>query len=182
MRLDGERVYLRSLAPGDAEALHALRLRNRTFFEPYEPEQSDADFTLEAVRRSIVRALDEERAGTSYTFGIFDAAGETPAGRLRLTNVFRGPWQNANLGYYVDRACNGRGFATEAVRLGCRFAFEHAGLHRVQAAVMLDNARSIRVLEKAGFRREGVALRYLNLAGAWRDHTIYAVTVEEFGK
>ncbi len=93
--------------------------------------------------------------------------------------VVRGPWQNANIGYYVDRTWNGRGVCTEAVGLVVGFAFDRAGLHRVQAAVMPRNTPSIRVLEKNGFRREGLAPRYLQIDGVWENHVIFARTTED---
>ena len=101
-------------------------------------------------------------------------------GRIALSNVVRGPWQNATMGYWVDQAANGRGHATSAVLLLCAFAFDHARLHRVQPAIMPRNARSRRVVEKAGFRREGTALRYLKIAGVWEDHDIFALTREDW--
>ena len=72
------------------------------------------------------------------------------------------------------------GHATRAVRLALRFAFEHAGLHRVQPAIIPRNLRSVRVAEKAGFRLEGRALRYLKINGTWEDHDVYALTVEDW--
>lgn len=179
MRVDGELVYLRPMTVDDTNEFHTLRVRNREFLQPYEPLMADADFTRPSVRRQIQISLDEDRAGLSYSFGIFDRDDDAMVGRIRLSNVFRGVWKNANVGYYIDRDRGGRGFATEAVRLVCRFAFTEADLHRVQAGVMIDNERSIRVLEKAGLRREGLALRYLQINGAWRDHYLYAITAEE---
>jgi ribosomal-protein-alanine N-acetyltransferase len=102
-------------------------------------------------------------------------------GLTHLSSVHRGAWRNANLGYWVARDRGGRGYATEAVRRTVAFAFEVAGLHRVQAAVMPRNEPSLRVLLKNGFRREGLAERYLEIAGVWEDHVILAVTAEEWG-
>lgn len=98
---------------------------------------------------------------------------------MNLSNVVRGAWGNCTIGYFVDHGRNGLGYATEAVGLAVRFAFDHAGLHRVQAAVMPRNVRSIRVVEKNGFRYEGLARRYLQIDGRWEDHNIYAITVED---
>jgi ribosomal-protein-alanine N-acetyltransferase len=125
--------------------------------------------------------MDGERwaAGERYAFGVFLPDGSV-VGRVALDNVVRGAWRNATIGYYVDRAHNGRGVATGAVTLACRFGFDNAGLHRIQAGVMPRNAASARVLEKVGFRREGLARRYLFIAGAWEDHDIYALTVEDW--
>lgn len=101
-------------------------------------------------------------------------------GRVALDNVVLGAWHNATIGYFIDEQHNGRGLATSAVRLVCKFGFEDAGLHRIQAGVMPRNAASARVLEKVGFRREGLAKRYLFIAGAWEDHDIYALTTEDW--
>ena len=84
------------------------------------------------------------------------------------------------MGYWIDAEHQGRGLMTEAVRATTWFAFRAAALHRVQAAVMPRNAGSQRVLEKVGYRREGVAARYLCIAGAWEDHVVFAVTREEW--
>ncbi|MBI3725865.1 GNAT family N-acetyltransferase [bacterium] len=97
----------------------------------------------------------------------------------RESSSGRGPFRNAHLGYWIDREHQGRGLTTEAVRLLLAFAFGPLALHRVQAAVMPRNRASCRVLEKAGFRREGLARRYLMIDGKWRDHLIYAITIEE---
>ena len=92
----------------------------------------------------------------------------------------RGAFQNANVGYYVGEEFNGQGFATEALKQVVRFAFEEARLHRIEAGIMDHNERSKRVVEKAGFRREGTALHYLQIEGRWRDHNIYAITREDW--
>jgi len=103
------------------------------------------------------------------------------AGMVSLTGISRGSMQTCMVGYFVDEASNGHGFATEAVALALRFAFGPARLHRVQAAVMPHNVRSATVVRRNGFRHEGHAPRYLRLDGAWRDHDIYAITAEEIG-
>jgi ribosomal-protein-alanine N-acetyltransferase len=103
-------------------------------------------------------------------------------GRIALGGVLRGAFQNAYLGYWIDVANQGLGLMPEAVRAATTFAFRGVGLHRVQAAVMPRNTRSMRVLEKVGYRREGMALRYLSIAGAWEDHVLFAITAEEWEK
>jgi ribosomal-protein-alanine N-acetyltransferase len=94
--------------------------------------------------------------------------------------VVRGAWQNANIGYFLDEARGGLGYATWAVREALAFAFGWANLHRVQAAIMPRNVRSIRVAEKTGFHKEGLAQRYLRINSVWEDHRIYAITSEEW--
>ena len=173
---------IRPFTPADRDELLAVRVRNRPHTEPFEPAREDSFYTPAGQAQEI--ALDDRawRAGTGYAFAVLDVpAGEAIVGRVALSNVVRGPWRNATLGYWIDEAAAGRGHATAAVRCLLRFAFGPAGLHRVQPAIMPRNGRSQRVAEKVGFRLEGRALRYLEIAGVWEDHDIYAITAEEFG-
>ena len=101
-------------------------------------------------------------------------------GRIQLSGISPAPFENAHLGYFVSERHNGRGYATAAVRQAVAVAFGELALHRVQAAVIPGNVASIRVLEKIGFREEGLARRYLQIAGVWQDHKLYAVTAEEW--
>ena len=155
-------------------------VRNRAFLEPYEPRRPASDFTAVGVRAAIAELEAARAAGAAYSFCI--RAGGAIVGRVTLSQVFRRAFQNCYLGYFVAEEHNGRGYATEAVRLAVRYAFDDLGLHRVQANVMTKNPRSARVLIKAGFRKEGLALRYLEIAGRWEDHDLYAVTVEDLDR
>ncbi|HEY3020454.1 MAG TPA: GNAT family protein [Solirubrobacteraceae bacterium] len=179
-RVSGEKVALRAFAPGDVAELTDLRVRNRAFLGPWEPRRSSGFFTAGGQRAEIERDRQEWAADRTYAFAIVERPGGAMRGRIALANVVRGAWENATLGYFVDEAVGGRGYATEAVALALRFAFGSCRLHRVQAAVMPRNARSRRVLEKNGFRHEGFSPRYLRLDGAWRDHDLFAITVEEY--
>ena len=120
--------------------------------------------------------LTEETTETLYLLG----EDRRIVGRVTLGGVLRGAFQNAYLGYWIDKDHQGRGLMTEAVRATTAFAFSAAGLHRVQAAVMPQNAASVRVVEKVGYRREGMAERYLCIAGRWEDHALFAMTAEDW--
>jgi ribosomal-protein-alanine N-acetyltransferase len=135
---------------------------------------------LQGQREEIERAQDDARRDHRYAFGVFLSSNDELIGRVALSNVSRGAWQNATLGYYIDQAHTGRGYATVGVRLTLEFAFEQAGLHRVQAAVLPRNEASRRVLEKAGFLREGRSTKYLQINGIWEDHEMFAITAEEW--
>ncbi len=180
MQLTAEHLYIRGYKSEDAPALLQLRLCNREFFRPFEPIRASSHYTIEAQREFIDSAIRDFEAGTAYAFGVFLRETDELIGRVALSNVVRGAWENATLGYYIDQRQNGKGYMTCAIHLVLDFAFFHAGLHRVQAAVMPRNLPSIRVLEKAGFRREGLSLRYLQINGAWEDHLIFAMTSEEW--
>ena len=127
-------------------------------------------------RRRTSLTLEVSHAHTGYSAGPV-GEGNRPGSRLLIAPA---PFESAYLGYSVSERHNGRGYATEAVRQVLAVAFEELGLHRVQAAVMPINLASIRVLEKAGFREEGLALRYLQINGVWEDHKLFALTAEEW--
>jgi len=165
--------------PRDASAVASLLERNRAFFKPFEPTRPPHHFTSQGQKREIEQSEVEWIADRGYAFGVF-LQRRGLIGRVSLSNVFRRSWQNANLGYFLDQRHNRRGYTTTAVKLAVEFAFAEAGLHRVQAGTLVDNAGSIRVLEKAGFRFEGTALSYLKIDGEWRDHRIFAITREEW--
>lgn len=162
-------VEVRPLTVEDAPALLAMREANRDHFQIGEARQPPSWFTLETQRDRIATS-------DGLMLGAF-VDGEL-VGFARLSNVVLGAFRNAYLGYAVDRRHNGRGIGTLLVRHAVALAWER-GLHRVQAAVRTDNPGSLRVMEKAGFRREGLALNYLELDGAWRDHVLHAVTRED---
>lgn len=180
MEVDGTRVRIRPLRLTDASALLDLRVRNREAFAPFFPRQSRFFFTLEGQEREIERGNLEQQGDEGYVFGIFVRDDGSLVGNVVLRNVARGAWQNATLGYWVDEAQRGKGYATEAVRLALLLAFGPIGLHRVQAGTLLRNEASMHVLKKAGFRFEGVSERYLQIDGQWEDHNMYAMTVEEW--
>ncbi|WP_042169417.1 GNAT family N-acetyltransferase [Paenibacillus gorillae] len=168
-------IYLRYLVKEDAAALLDIKIRNHPFFQPFEPVRDASHFTLAAQEQEIVSGIEAMANDQSYTFGIFLQATDELIGRAALTGIARGPFQNAYLGYFVDQQHNGKGYATAAVSLCVEKAFNELGLHRVQAGVMPRNTPSIRVLEKAGFRHEGLAQQYLKINGAWEDHALFAI-------
>ena len=178
MELGSARCSIRPLRLADVDALLDLRLRNRELFTHFEPRRADPDdgFTKPSLEAMVVTNEQAWKADHTYAFGIFHD--DRLAGRVSLTNVVRAAWLSSTIGYYVDQALAGRGIATDAVRLAVDFAFDHAALHRVQAAVMPRNGASIRVCEKAGFALEGLARYYLQINGVWEDHHIYSITPE----
>jgi ribosomal-protein-alanine N-acetyltransferase len=177
-RVVGPRVMLRPFALADVEALTAVQQANRQTFEPYMPVRSEEFFTLSAQRKQILFDGEQWAEGRGFSFAIEGEEGL--AGRVALSNVVRGAWQSATLGYWVDARQQGRGYATEAVGLVVTAAFEHFELHRVQAAIMPKNGPSLKVIEKARFYFEGMAPFYLNINGQWEDHRIFSLTREQY--
>lgn len=173
-------VYLRPLELKDAETLLNLKLRNRDFYQSFEPIRDDSHFTLQGTEKAINDGNQASLDDQSYIYGIFLTETDELVGRIALTGIARGAFQNAYMGYYIDQEHNGKGYATAAVILCVKLAFHELGLHRVEAGVMPRNLRSMRVLAKAGFRNEGLAQSYIKINGKWEDHKIFAVTVDEF--
>lgn len=102
-----------------------------------------------------------------------------PVGVYNLSQIFYGPFRNAYLGYYALVPYAGRGLMRAGMRLLLDHAFGELGLHRVQANIQPENAASIALVRGAGFRREGLARRYLMIRGQWRDHELWAITAED---
>lgn len=158
---------IRPLRPEDTEELARLYATNRDFLAPFEPERPPEFFTAEGQRERLERQL----ADGTHAFAILD--GGAIAGTINLFHIVRESLQSGTIGYWVDGARNGRGLATAAVEDVVAFAFGELGLHRVEAATLVDNVRSQRVLEKAGFERIGVARRFLHINGDWRDFVLF---------
>lgn len=182
-RIETERLVLRPPRTADVPRMrHALR-KNAAHLQPWSvaPSPGQDPSSLAAVSRSIMRHRREWRQGQAYVLLIVPRDCDTQViGRVALGGILRGAFQNAYLGYWIDADHQNKGLMTEAVRAATTFAFASGALHRIQAAVMPSNAPSQRVLEKVGYRREGVALRYLCIAGSWQDHVLYALTADEW--
>jgi ribosomal-protein-alanine N-acetyltransferase len=180
--LQTERMVLRLLRPEDRAEYLRIHEVSREHFEPWMATPPAGDTPERAFQRELDRSLSDRSAGTGER-----RVAELPDGRIAgifgLSQIFRGAFLNAYAGWRVAADCIGRGLATEGVLalLDLAFAPEPVGLglHRVQANVIPRNAASLRVAEKAGFRREGTARAYLHIAGHWQDHLMFAKTADE---
>jgi [ribosomal protein S5]-alanine N-acetyltransferase len=164
-------VTLRLLRSDDGARLADAYLRNRDHLEPWEPDRTEAFFTTERQSAQIVAGLREHEAGRQWPL-VLERDGAI-VGRVNVNDVVGGVFQNGHLGYWVDGALGGRGIMTAAVRATVDLARDDLGLHRLQAATLLHNAASQRVLEHAGFERIGMAPQYLRIAGRWADHLLF---------
>jgi [ribosomal protein S5]-alanine N-acetyltransferase len=160
-------VSIRPARAEDAEELAALYVANRDFLAPFEPVRPAEFFTAEGQRDRLARQLE----GETHPFAILD--GGEIAGTINLFNIVRDSLQSGTIGYWVDFARNGRGLATGAVEEILGYAFGDLDLHRVEAATLVDNVPSQRVLEKNGFERIGLARRFLRINDEWRDFLLF---------
>jgi ribosomal-protein-alanine N-acetyltransferase len=181
LRLEDHPTAIRPTALEDADEQLELRRANREHTGPWDPARDESFYSAAGQRLELELDQRAWAAGTAFAFAVLAMdEGDRIIGRVALSNVVRGPWQNATLGYWIDHRAGGRGHASRAVRLVLQYAFDHAGLHRVQPAIIPRNAASLRVAEKVGFRHEGRAERYLKINGVWEDHEIFALTVEDW--
>jgi ribosomal-protein-alanine N-acetyltransferase len=183
MLQDG-RVGLRPLRVRDATVWSDVRVRNEQWLSPWEgrPESQQpaswADRHSPVVFAAMLRNVRKEsRAGRTLPLAItYDGR---LAGQVTASNVVRGAFDSASVGYWVDAEVAGRGVLPTALAMLVDHLFLSVGLHRVEANIRPENTASRRVVEKLGFREEALHLRYLFIDGGWRDHLSYAVTRED---
>lgn len=177
--VEGRSILLRPPRAADYAAWSSLREASRAYLQPWEPAWPDDDLGRAAFRRRLSVYGRERDLGNAWPFFIFDAEGRTLLGAITLSNVRRGVAETATLGYWVGEGFAGRGVATAAVRACADFAFRSLKLHRVEASCLPANAASRRVLEKSGFRMEGLAKAYLKINGVWADHLLFGLLPED---
>jgi len=174
---DGD-VRLRPLRRRDAKTWLGLRAVNANWLERWEasspvPVDGPAPTFGEFVRMLSAQA----RRGTALPFAV-DHEGRL-VGQLTVSSISYGSLRSASIGYWVSQHVAGRGVIPTAVALATDHCFGTLGLHRVEVNIRPENRPSLRVVEKLGFRDEGLRERYLHIAGEWCDHRTFALTAEE---
>ncbi len=162
----------------------AVRSRNNVWLAPWEASNPAPGGGLPNYRQ-MVRGLKVQAAqSTALPFLITEV---TPGhrnpvivGQLTVSSILWGSALTATLGYWVDQARAGRGIVPTAVAMATDYCFQGLGLHRMEINIRPENAPSLRVVEKLGFRDEGVRRRYLHIDGEWADHRSFALTAEDF--
>ncbi|MCP4439382.1 MAG: GNAT family N-acetyltransferase [Aureispira sp.] len=172
------RFILSTINEDHAEALQDFRWRNESFFKPWGPAYSDYFFQLEFIQDFLRKQAILTQHGIVLRLYIFhqsDKQLKNILGNITYSNIQRGVAQYCNLGYKIDERFNGQGIATESLNTGNQYAFETLKLHRIEANIMPHNKASIRVVEKLGFHKEGIAQKLLKINGQWQDHIRYAL-------
>jgi ribosomal-protein-alanine N-acetyltransferase len=173
--IESERVMLRTPQMSDYPAWAELRASSRDFLLPWEPSWSADELSRASFRRRVRHYLRDLREDVGYALFIYANDTGSLVGGLTLCNVRRGVTQSCTLGYWVGAKYAQQGYMTAAVRAVAPFVFDQLELHRLEAACLPANTASIRLLEKTGFKREGLARRYLRINGVWQDHLLYAL-------
>lgn len=175
----GDGLLLRPPAGSDYVAWATLRAASRAHLVPFEPQWAHDELTRTAYRQRLRRYQRDVKDDTGYAFFIFSEFDGELLGGLTLSNVRRGVTQAAALGYWTGLRHARKGHMRAALSALVPFAFGGLRLHRIEAACLPHNAASIRTLEGAGFRHEGVARNYLKINGTWQDHLLYALSEED---
>jgi ribosomal-protein-alanine N-acetyltransferase len=170
----GERTYLRRGRERDATEFVELM---RASFELHHP------WSFPPIEPDDFRALVERSRGDDFDLLLLCRRGDDAIlGFFNLSQIFRGPFMNAYLGYAIGQPYAAQGFMSEGIQLVLEHAFKGLGLHRLEANIQPSNAASIALAKGAGFRLEGFSPRYLKIDGQWRDHERWAILSEEFGR
>jgi [ribosomal protein S5]-alanine N-acetyltransferase len=168
------------LSVHDAPAWNEVRGRNGDWLRPWEATVPSGDRSAPRTFKALARDLQRQaREGRALPFAL--TVDGTFAGQVTVTNIVGGSAQWGQVGYWIDQRYAGQGFMPTAVALVVDHCLLQLGLHRIEVAIRPENVASLRVVEKLGFTEVGYAPRYLHIDGDWRDHRLFALTVEEVG-
>ena len=171
------RVGLRPITRHDRANWLEVRSRNAGWLAPWEatpPRDTGQVLSFHEMVRALRR---QARQGTMLPFVVtYD---DTLVGQVTVGGITWGSLCSAHIGYWVDSRVAGRGVTPTAVALAADHAFGVVGLHRLEINVRPENTASLRVVDKLGFRDEGVRRRFLHIAGDWRDHRTFALCAED---
>ncbi|REE84394.1 ribosomal-protein-alanine N-acetyltransferase [Paenibacillus taihuensis] len=167
-----KRLVLRAIDESYAEQALDFVLRNKEALLEWEPARNDDYYTLDVQKQFILNDLQSMRSGQSAKFWFSESEQrDAPLlGTITLNNIVRGAFQSCHLGYRTDVSVRGKGYMTEALAQVIGFAWSELNLHRIEANIMPRNGASLTVVEKLGFKHEGIARDYLRISGHWEDH------------
>ena len=171
-------MRLRPIHQRDRDVWRRVRQENSAWLSRWDATAPSRSHAQPRSFASMVRQMrSEARSGRQLPF-VVEHDGRF-VGQVTVSNIVRGSAQFASIGYWLDQRYAGRGVTPLAVALVTDHCFRVAGLHRVELAIRPENTNSLRVAEKLGMHEVGYAPRFLHIDGAWRDHRLYAITVEE---
>ncbi len=174
LRIETERMTLRPPVHSDFRAWSALRLNSIDYLTPWEPSWSSDHLTRKGFTNRVYWAQRSVSGGTALPLFLVRRSDNALLGAITLDNLRRGPAQAGTLGYWTGQAFARQGFMREAIQALVHHAFNRLDLSRIEAACLPENAASRGLLEKTGFKYEGVAQSYLQINGRWRTHVLYA--------
>lgn len=173
--ISGPDHYFRLPRNSDYKNWYKVRSESRGFLEKWEPTWEPDALTEASFRARVIRSAQESASGVAVPLFFFSREGDTLIGGLTIGHIRRGVAQSCMIGYWMGERFAGQGHMTAGLKLVTGHIFGQLALHRIEAACIPENVRSIRLLEKAGFQREGYMKEFLKIRGEWRDHLLYAL-------
>jgi ribosomal-protein-alanine N-acetyltransferase len=173
-KIETERMILRLPQHGDWRQWSELREASAAHLTPWEPVWAEDHLTRRAFTNRVYWAQRAETQGTSLPMLLIRREDQVLLGAITLDNIRRGPAQAASLGYWIGQPFVRQGLMREAVLAMVHHAFTALDLSRIESACLPENTASRGVLEKSGFKYEGVAQSYLQIGGRWRNHVLYS--------
>ena len=173
--LYGDRHMLRLPRHSDYKQWYALRAESRMFLQPWEPVWRHDELTEAAFRTRVNPNAQEFASGLAVPMFLFRREDHVLLGGITIGYIRRGAAQCCMIGYWMGERHAAQGHMFAALRLVVPYVFSGLQLHRIEAACIPDNWKSIRLLQKAGFEREGLLRKYLKINGEWRDHVLYSL-------
>ncbi|MDK3073286.1 GNAT family protein [Sedimentitalea sp. JM2-8] len=174
LRIETERLTLRPPAHSDFRAWAALRQDSEAFLAPWEPTWAPDHLSRKAFTNRVYWAQRSVSSGSAVPLFLMRRGDQALVGAITLDNIRRGPAQAGTLGYWTGEIHARQGYMREAIGAVVHYAFSQLDLSRIEAACLPENAASRGLLEKSGFKYEGVAQSYLQINGRWRTHVLYA--------
>jgi len=174
VRIVTDRLELRLPKSGDFADWSGLRRESAGFLQPWEPTWSKDHLTRKSFGHRVWAAQRAADGGTGFALFIYRRDDRCLLGAITLDHIHRGPAQSGTLGYWIGERHARQGHMREAVEAVVHHAFTKLDLSRVEAGCLPENVASRGVLEKSGFKYEGVAQSYLQIDGRWRTHVLYA--------
>ncbi|OYX43831.1 MAG: GNAT family N-acetyltransferase [Rhodobacterales bacterium 32-67-9] len=174
VRIETERMTLRLPQHSDFRAWSSLRAESRAFLEPWEPVWSADHLSRKAFTNRVYWAARAHSGGTALPLFLIRRSDDSLLGAVTVDNIRRGPAQAATIGYWIGAPFARQGYMAEALRAVIHHCFTTLDLSRIESACLPENAASRGVLEKSGYKYEGVAQSYLQINGRWRNHVLYA--------
>jgi [ribosomal protein S5]-alanine N-acetyltransferase len=168
------RVMLRSPVLDDFDEWAELRQSSREFLVPWEPLWSPAEFSKFNFRARMKFYQQQIKDDVGYPFFIFDHENGHLLGAITASNVRRGVAQMCSVGYWIGERFARKGYMGDALEALTNHAFGNLALHRIEAACLPSNIASVKLLQRNNFTQEGVAKKYLQIAGTWQDHILFA--------
>jgi ribosomal-protein-alanine N-acetyltransferase len=174
VRLETERMSLRPPIHADFRDWTALRQLSQDFLVPWEPAWAEDHLSRKAFTNRVYWAGRAIGQGTALPLFLIRREDQRLLGAITLDNLRRGPSQSGTLGYWIGEPFARQGYMREAIEAVVHHAWTRLDISRIEAACLPENGASRGLLEKAGFTYEGVAQSYLQIAGRWRTHVLYA--------